>query len=477
MIQKIKNYFLLNKKIFIIFSFLFISSIAITLYSFNYKGIWWDEAVYIGMGKYIASGGIMGLWEMFRPPLLPLIYSFLFKLNIPLLIAGKIIVILFSLASVWITYRLAEAIKKDSGIFASIFLVATPVFFFFTKFAITDIISVFFCLLSLLFYSKNKYFWVGISIGFAFLLRFPQGLILLPMGIVVILDTYNKNLKTWFYDSFYRGILIILGFFIIALPYFISNYLLYGGLLKPLVAANNIVSWSGVHYNLGIFYYIKELFLTAPFLYLSFIFPFFIIKKDFFINEKAKKFFRAILITFFIYFIYFSWQSHKELRYSVAFIPYLAILSSVSVLFLLKFFNRAVKIIVIIIIITSFLLVLYKATPFIKNDNIDPYISINNYFSKMNGNYISTTPNPVIFGSVKISKIFDSVDNFNDAFTNNKELDGVIINSCDIYCPEKNIADSCYKDLIIINNKLNDFSYPKIYEKSFNKCTFSIYQK
>ena len=39
--------------------------------------IWWDSAVYLGMGKHIYSLGEVGLWESSRPLIWPLILGFL----------------------------------------------------------------------------------------------------------------------------------------------------------------------------------------------------------------------------------------------------------------------------------------------------------------------------------------------------------------------------------------------------------------
>jgi hypothetical protein len=36
---------------------------------------WWDASVYQAMARYIGSGGSYGTWELFRPPLWPLLLS------------------------------------------------------------------------------------------------------------------------------------------------------------------------------------------------------------------------------------------------------------------------------------------------------------------------------------------------------------------------------------------------------------------
>ena len=51
----------------------------------NYP-LWWDSYVYIGMGKYIFSGGKIGMWESFRPLIHPLILGVLWKLKLDVII-------------------------------------------------------------------------------------------------------------------------------------------------------------------------------------------------------------------------------------------------------------------------------------------------------------------------------------------------------------------------------------------------------
>ena len=123
-------------------------------YSIGDTSVWWDGAIYVGMGKYLATGGHTGLWEMFRPPLFPLFYSLLSILHLPLVAIGKIVVILSSIGCIWLAYRIAESIEEGVGIFAAIFLSITPVFFIFSRIPITDITSSFFALLALFFHMK-----------------------------------------------------------------------------------------------------------------------------------------------------------------------------------------------------------------------------------------------------------------------------------------------------------------------------------
>jgi len=72
-ILRTPNFFLYSILIFFI-----ISKILFLLYENN---VWWDAAVYIGMGKYIFSLGDAGFWEASRPIVWPIILGFLWKIN------------------------------------------------------------------------------------------------------------------------------------------------------------------------------------------------------------------------------------------------------------------------------------------------------------------------------------------------------------------------------------------------------------
>ncbi len=472
-------YFIKNKKYFI-YLFLIVFFLLQLFFSLKDSLVWWDASVYIGMGKYLASGGSLGLWEMFRPPLLPIIYSIFYILHIPLIIAGKVFVITASTGLIFLVYLISESIKENSGIFSAIILTITPIFFFFAKIPYTDIVSVFFLMLSIFLYSKNKNFLMGISISIAFLFRFPQGLIIIAVAIVVLIDTYDRNKMKWLKDYFVKGFIIGLGFFILVLPYFLLNYIFYGGFFNPLTTGSGIVSSTGslYLYNLGLFFYTKELWVIAPFLYLSILSPFVFFNKRIYKKYEEKKNLRFILVTSIVFMTYFFWQSHKELRYSLAFIPYLAILSGVSFSYILSLIKN--KKIVMIVLIFIILVVVLKVIPYsyFKYQTNESYITLNNYSSTLIGTFLSTTPLPVAFGKVKLLTLFYSADGFKQLYDENlNKIDGIILNSCDIFCPDKTKDINCDKDLLSIKNEINHSPFKKNYEILINKCTYSIYKK
>ena len=70
-----------------------------------YNEIWWDSAVYIGMGKHIYSLGKSGLWEESRPLILPLILGLGWKLGLNVVYFGRAISLIFSAITIFLTYR------------------------------------------------------------------------------------------------------------------------------------------------------------------------------------------------------------------------------------------------------------------------------------------------------------------------------------------------------------------------------------
>ena len=90
----------------------------------NSNQISWDSAVYIGMGKYIFSHGHDGLWEPIRPPILPLILGFFWKIGINPLVAGRIFILLASLSAIILTYSISKKLFDKNTAIASSALVA-----------------------------------------------------------------------------------------------------------------------------------------------------------------------------------------------------------------------------------------------------------------------------------------------------------------------------------------------------------------
>ena len=108
-----------NTLIFIIILlFIFFNIIFLTYYN----DVWWDSSVYIGMGKYIFSGGNAGLWESSRPLVLPTILGAGWSLGLDAVYFGRIVSIIFAILVVYMLYLIgANLFSKKIALLAAFF--------------------------------------------------------------------------------------------------------------------------------------------------------------------------------------------------------------------------------------------------------------------------------------------------------------------------------------------------------------------
>src|SRR3989338_6835458 len=121
-----------NHKIFLL---IFLIFLIVKLFSlFVVADIWWDSAVYLGMGNYIYSSGNSGLWEDSRPLVWPLILGFFWKIGLDAIFFCKLFFILFSLGILFLTYLIAlEAFNRKTAIISALFLATSQTFFLFSN--------------------------------------------------------------------------------------------------------------------------------------------------------------------------------------------------------------------------------------------------------------------------------------------------------------------------------------------------------
>ena len=104
-LENLENFFL-AKGIFLILFFSLALKI-IFLLAYKYE-VWWDSGVYIGMGKWIFSLGLKGLWEHIRPIVWPIVLGLFWKLGLDPVAIGRILMIFLSSALIYFTYILGK---------------------------------------------------------------------------------------------------------------------------------------------------------------------------------------------------------------------------------------------------------------------------------------------------------------------------------------------------------------------------------
>jgi 4-amino-4-deoxy-L-arabinose transferase-like glycosyltransferase len=279
-------------------------------YLFKHNPIWWDGAVYLGMGKYLFSLGQIGLWEPLRPLVFPLILGTFWKLNLNPILFGRILEIFFSLGSVYLVYLIGKTYKNEFvGLIAATLLCFTPIFFDFSFRLYTEIPSTFFALSAIYLFMKKNLSLSAIFCALAFLTKFPQGLVLLTLGLFSF-----KKIK----DTIKFGTI----FLISILPYLIFNYLKYNSIFQPLIDGNYIIKNAGVWIFIKPWWYYFSEILNQNILYI-----FAVIGIILTLKYKHK----YIPIIFTLIFIYFTRLAHKEPRFIILFLPYLAIFAAIGI--------------------------------------------------------------------------------------------------------------------------------------------------
>lgn len=282
----------------------------------NYSSeLFWDEYVYIGMGKYIFTWGQLGIWEFIRPLFLPLFLGTFWKLGFPIVITGIALSLSASIGIIFLTYMITEKLRNESeALIASIIIAFTPIFLRFSFRMLTEIYTILFSLLAIYCFICKGFTKSGIFAGLAFMTKFPAGL----TGFFLALFSLNNRKKLF---------KVILPFGIITTSYLLLNKILYNDFFIPFITGNDIIKNSGLWiFSKSWYFYFIEFLKQNP-LYLFSILGLVLI---------FNKSYRIIPIIGISYLIYFSTLTHKEPRFMILFLPYFAILSAYGIKKIIK---------------------------------------------------------------------------------------------------------------------------------------------
>ena len=163
------------------------------LIPFN-QGMWWDEAVYLGLGKGILEGRY-SMWpgttiESFRPLLFPVMISPISSSPI----AVRFLVAAISALSVYLVYRLSvNVFGKRAALWAAFFMSTAYHFVFFSTKALSEMLFIFVFALSLLSMARwsgsgdRKHIVIaGILAGMLFVTRYLSTLIIMSYVIFLL---------------------------------------------------------------------------------------------------------------------------------------------------------------------------------------------------------------------------------------------------------------------------------------------------
>lgn len=397
-----------GKLLFILLA-LFIASKLVLLSSDTI--VLWDETVYMSMGKYIYSGGSVGFWEEFRPPLLPVFLGPLWKLGGPgqgHIILSKLFAILISTVSIYSVWLLANKLLANAkkSFFAATIFAFTYIFFYYNSFAVmTDVFSAMLITLSLYFFVRGKNWLSGFFSGLAVLARFPSFIL---AAALLAACFFSKEKLT----ERLRNAAVFMFFFLAVLtPFLIHSKLAYGSFLHPLLSASEHAS-NPVHKH-GILYYPLELLKWSPVFLLSFFALFRRPKLESLLQRRL-----AAPLLFFAFFIVYLYSIvNKQDRFLMPLLPLIAIAASEGFHLLKQFLSAKSKpYIAVVIVCILFLPMLYKdawSFDFRNDEERNVTREFYKYFEshKPKGPVLTTDPVPAVYSDSKFIPLYYSVPN------------------------------------------------------------------
>ncbi len=442
--------------------------------------LWWDSHVYVGMGKFLFSEGKNGMWEPFRPLIHPFLLGVAWKSGFNVIWIGKILDLIFSLASIVVLYKIAEKVySKRTAILSTIIFALSPIFIMFTGLILTEPLAILLGLVGIYILVKKQsaknYFLGGLFLGLSFLTKFPQGILLVAAAIALLSTKVKPDTKIL--DSLLNKLssssFLLFGFLIPILPYLALNYSLYQDFFLPFTSGSWIITTATWAYNSEWWYYLYWFFVKNP-LYLLF-FPalyLFCKKKEWQEQQKSIIAGAAILIL-----AYFWYLPRKEVRYVVLALPFLSLMigSFINYLYKLNWEKKILKpaafwIVFGILILLPIPFNLHFERPPTFETEITQVmennkISSNAIILASDPSFVSFLNNPII--------TLDGMEFASTVYSGQKEKYSLLfVNDCDLVCPpQDNYCYSRKRELLDTINNENNIEF----SSSFKECTYIIF--
>lgn len=446
-----------NKPIYFI---LLIALIIHLLFLFS-SFIFWDAAVYIGMGKALFSFGKAGLWEPSRPLIWSFFLGLFWKLGLNVILFGRLLTSIFSIGCIYLVYLIGkDTFNEKTALIASLLLAFLPTFFNHNDSLLTAIPSTFFALLGIYLFFKDKIILSGVFLGISFLTRFYQGLVLLPLFLLPLF--FKKDIK------FKKILILLIPFLLTITPYLILNQLLYNNFIYPFLLQLFLSKESGwFWYEPFNFYFInliKECFLLIFFL-LGVILIFF--------NKNHKQTLIAFIAISFL--ILFSLVSHKEMRFMILALPYICLLAAYglfSVLNNLK--NKAMYFSIFVILISIWLL---QAVPQVTAKPQDTAnTDLQNYLKQdLKEPIWVSSPVYALYSDKKVNLFYYpvfSTKSIPGIKIKLKNAENILISTCNLECSPNDFNCPMEKESFIVFLKEN---FKKKYYNQLNNCESYIF--
>jgi len=482
-INKVVNKITLKIKKNPLFYLLLFSLIIRLIYLLLNKSLWWDAHVYVGVGKYLYSGGKLGLWESFRPLIHSFIIGFFWKLGLNPLIIGKVLDIVFSLSAIWLTYLVGKKIfNKNVALVGALLLSLSPEFLMYSGMILTEPLGITLGMLGIYLYllskditikfSNTTLFFSGLFLALSFLTKFTLGIF---FGMIIIIALFDKNKVTVKLKNLF---ILLFSFLLTITPYLYYNHILYSNAFTPFIEGSLIVATATWLYGQGVTYYFTQFFLMNP------IYLFFFGYVYYFFKEKHWKQLKLVLsflipIIIIIYFMFHV--PRKETRYLAIALPFLSLLVAYTII---KIYHKLKETSSPIIRAKSFLvscsiLVIITVLPFfLFVENVPPFeMEVVNIVNEKGlfGTIITTEPSLVSYLDNKLI-ILSGMDYAEEIYQKQKDYKLIYINDCELSCAPKDLSCSKNKEELFSEIvKDNDLVYQGEHRDQERICVYTIY--
>ena len=319
-----------------------------------------DTYWYMNLAKSLTSGDgytFEGQYPHSQyPPGLPILLIPLFLIFGNMYIGGLIMIALFSVLTLLLTYKIGKLLSPLVAVIATILLLFHNLFVSFTTSILTEIPFAFFSLLGLYLFIKGfenkKYFVFAFPvIAFTCLIRYDGFLLIFPMIFYTFINR-QKIKKLIFQDSFLIGIVsgsLILG------AWFLRNFIAFG---NPLYS-----SYTGYDFHLGF----SSIYSFATlFFFTGFLFPIFALIGAYFIIREKNKIFTTLIIWFFSYLTIHSIWGFKLLRFYSEILPVISIFTAYGIIKISQKIKSKKKLFAVAVM----LLIIFSQTFILFNQNI-----------------------------------------------------------------------------------------------------------
>lgn len=456
------------------FVLLFVVLVVHLVFLPGFHELWWDSGVYVGMGKHIFSAGDSGLWEHIRPPLLPLFLGFFWFVGLDVSLAGLILELLFSIGAVFLFYEITRYyFDEKSALFGSSLFAFSSIFFYLSFHLYTEVPAVFFVLLAVYLFSRERLSLAGAACAAAFLFKFPAGMFFPVLLFVLLLDR-----------EFRGAVRLVIGFFVPIMPVLFIYQLFYGNALLPFIEARQailqVLGCNVLRYKP--WWHYLYLIVSENILNLFALVGLLAFFSDF--KKKRLVPFLCLLVPF----VYFSQLHCRDYRYLVLFIPFVALFSASGLVFLLGCFRKhSRKIFVLLLLIVLGFSVFKGVLFYLSNENRETNPSLEAYYLFLEGKNVSGevwSSNPVIsfYTDAAVNPmyypVYDagvSADFYSYLVDNQEDIGYVLLDNCGggIICAPDDAA--CEKQ----NEKILSFlesEFDAVFSKKHGNCFYLIFK-